>query len=80
MQGHLGEVAVVDELDVLGEHVHEVVVPGIAADSQRMQIPLLRLVVATSAALPSKLRLHPVTARHAGTVVTNRAARGWLPR
>ena len=75
MQGILGEEVVVEDgQDVLDVHVR-VVVPGIAASGQAMQAPLLRLVVAPSAALPSKLRLPPVTARHAGTVATNRAAR-----
>ena len=75
VQGHLGEVAVVDGgQDVLDVHVR-VVVPSIAANGQVMQAPILRLVVATSAAVPSKLRLPPVTARHAGTLATNRAAR-----
>ena len=75
MQGHLGEVVVVDAgQDVLDVHVR-VVVPGVAASGQVMQAPLLRLVVATSAAVPSELRQPPVAARHAGTVVTNRAAR-----
>ena len=81
MQGILGEEVVVDDgQDVLDEHVHEVVVPGIAASGQVMQAPLLRLVVATSAAVPSKLRQPPVAAGHTGTVVTNRAARRWLSR
>jgi hypothetical protein len=75
MQGILGEEVVVEDgQDVLDVHVR-VVVPGIAASGQAMQAPLLRLVVATSAAVPSKLRQPPVAARHTGTVVTNRAAR-----
>ena len=80
VHGILGEEVVVEDgQDVLDVHVRvvvlEVVLAGIAASGQVMQAPLLRLVVATSAAVPSKLRQPPVAAGHTGTVVTNRAAR-----